>query len=62
MGLLLIFAIIIITVGLDLIFSESAYWRTLNNDIRGLGVVAGVVLMLEVWGLIPHSAKETSDD
>ena len=62
MGLLLIFAITLVTIGLDIIFRDSTFWLTFNNDLRGLGIVAGVVLALEVWGLIPHQAEDTDNE
>ncbi len=62
MGLLLILAIILATIGLEIIFSESTYWQIFINDIRGLSIVAGVVLALEVWGLIPHPIEDTTEE
>ena len=62
MGLLLIFAIIFVSILLEAIFGESNYWKTFFNDIRGLGIVAGVLLALEVWGLIPHPIEDTTEE
>ena len=62
MGLLLIFAIIFVSILLEAIFGESNYWKTFFNDIRGLGLIAGILLALEVWGLIPHPIEDTTEE
>ncbi len=62
MGLLLIFAIILVTIGLEVLFGENVWWGTFMNDLRGLGLIAGVLLALEVWGLIPHPIEDTTEE
>ncbi|MHA1946802.1 MAG: hypothetical protein ACXAC6_03640 [Candidatus Hodarchaeales archaeon] len=62
MSLLLIFAIILVSIGLEVIFGESTYWKTFFNDIRGFGIIAGVILALEVWGLIPRPIDDTPEE
>jgi hypothetical protein len=62
LGLLLIIGFILITIGMEIIFGENTWWGTFINDLRGLSVIAGIILALEVWGLIPHPIEDTPEE
>ena len=62
MGLLLFLAIVIVTIGIELLLGADDWIGTFTHDMRRLGIVAGLILTLEVWGLIPHLTKDNNED
>ncbi|MHA2166244.1 MAG: hypothetical protein ACXAC2_06345 [Candidatus Kariarchaeaceae archaeon] len=62
MGLLLIFAIAVFSLGLELVFGVNEWIQVFVHDLLGLGIIAGVLLALEVWGLIPHPIEDTTGE
>jgi hypothetical protein len=62
MGLLLIFAITVFAFGLELVFGVNEWIQVFVHDLIGLGIIAGVLLALEVWGLIPHPIEDTTEE
>ena len=58
MGFLLFIAIVIVTIGIELVLGADDWIGTFTHDIRALGIVAGFVLTLEVWGLLPHPTND----
>ncbi len=62
MGLLLFLVIVIVTIGIELLLGADDWIGTFTHDMRGLGIVAGLILTLEVWGLLPHPTNDVSED
>jgi hypothetical protein len=61
LGLLLFFAIVVFALGLELILDTSEWIQVFVHDLQALGIVAGFLLTLEVWGLIPHVTKDIKE-
>ena len=62
MGLLLVIMVVVVTIGIEAVLGTNGWIGTFVHDIRGFSVIAGVLLALEVWGLIPHPTEDINED
>ena len=60
MGLLLFIIIVLVTIVIELVLGTEGWIGTFTHDFRALGIVAGLILTLEIWGLLPRPTKEIS--
>ncbi len=57
LGLLIGLILWLITIAISFLFSflsEDVFFQTFAHDLGGLGLVFSLVVVFEIWGLIPH--------
>jgi hypothetical protein len=50
-GILLVFSMIVRP-----FFNSNTFFQTFLKDLPGIGLIFGLLITLEIWGLIPHPA------